>query len=152
MTGASSWLDGHDQRRIVPGLERISALAERLGNPQNKFKSIHVAGSDGKGSVCAMVYSVLRTSGIRTGSFSSPFIEDRTESISVDGRNISSEDLESVLEEVREADRGIGRIILAGKAHYDRNPAYEHHGRHGCLQASHELEEIESVTQQEYRQ
>ena len=112
MTGASSWLDGHDQRRIVPGLERISALAERLGNPQNKFKSIHVAGSDGKGSVCAMVYSVLRASGIRTGSFSSPFIEDRTESISVDGRNISSEDLESVLEEVREADRGIGSTFF----------------------------------------
>jgi dihydrofolate synthase/folylpolyglutamate synthase len=112
MTGASSWLDGHDQRRIVPGLERISALSERLGNPQNKFKSIHVAGSDGKGSVCAMVYSVLRASGIRTGSFSSPFIEDRTESISVDGRNISSEDLESVLEEVREADRGIGSTFF----------------------------------------
>lgn len=112
MTGASSWLDGHDQRRIVPGLERISALAERLGNPQNSFKAIHVAGSDGKGSVCAMVYSVLRASGIRTGSFSSPFIEDRTESISVDGRNISSEDLESVLEEVREADRGIGSTFF----------------------------------------
>ena len=112
MTDASSWLDSHDQRRIVPGLERITNLAERLGDPQKDYKVIHVAGSDGKGSVCAMIYSVLRASGIRAGMFSSPFIEDRTESITVDGKRISKEDLDSVLEEVREADEGIGSTFF----------------------------------------
>ena len=48
MTDASSWLDSHDQRRIVPGLERITNLAERLGDPQKDYKVIHVAGSDGR--------------------------------------------------------------------------------------------------------
>ena len=95
------WLTGLDEKRIVPGLRNITELLSRLGDPQNDYKTIHVAGSDGKGSVCEMVYSALRCSGIRAGKFSSPYIEDRNESISVDGEAISDADLDSVLTEVR---------------------------------------------------
>ena len=95
------WLTGLDERRIVPGLRNITELMKRLGDPQNDYRTIHVAGSDGKGSVCEMVYSVLRFSGIRAGKFSSPYIEDRNECISVDGISISDEDLDTILNEVR---------------------------------------------------
>ncbi len=108
MDDASSWMDGHDQRRIVLGLERVAELARRLGNPQNSFRSIHVAGSDGKGSTCTMIESILRSAGIRTGLFTSPFLEDRTESISVCGKPITKEEMEAVLEEVRAAEDGLG--------------------------------------------
>ena len=108
MGDASRWMDGHDQRKIVLGLERVRELASRLGNPQKLFRAIHVAGSDGKGSVCAMIDSIFRASGISTGLFTSPFLEDRTESISVDGVLITSEQMDSLLEEVKRADEGIG--------------------------------------------
>ena len=62
----------------------------------------------GKGSVCTMIDSILRASGISTGLFTSPFLEDRTESISVDGVCITPEQMDSLLDEVRRAEEGIG--------------------------------------------
>ena len=74
------------------GLENIRELLRRLGNPQDAFKIIHVAGSDGKGSTCALIESVLRSSGIRTGLFTSPHIVRPNERIKVGGKDISDED------------------------------------------------------------
>ena len=102
------WLTGLDEKRIVPGLRNITELMRRLGDPQNDYRTVHVAGSDGKGSVCEMIYSVLRHSGIRVGKFSSPYIEDRNESISVDGEAIGDADLDSILSEVREKAEDMG--------------------------------------------
>ncbi len=102
------WLTGLDEKRIVPGLRNITELMARLGDPQNDYGTVHVAGSDGKGSVCEMMYSALLRSGIRAGKFSSPYIEDRNESISVDGEPISDADLDSVLTEVREKAEAMG--------------------------------------------
>ena len=57
-----------------PGLERIGELCSMLGNPQNDLKFIHVAGTNGKGSFCSMLDSVLRKSGYKVGLFTSPYI------------------------------------------------------------------------------
>ena len=59
-----------------PGLDRILILLEKLGNPQNKLKYIHVAGTNGKGSVCAMLSATLVEAGYKTGLFISPYITD----------------------------------------------------------------------------
>ena len=67
------------------GLENIRELLRRLGNPQDGLRIIHVAGSDGKGSTCALIESVLRSSGIRTGLFTSPHIVRPNERIKVGG-------------------------------------------------------------------
>ena len=75
------------------GLDRIRALLERLGWPQDKLKIVHVAGTNGKGSTCAYLASVLRAAGYRTGLFTSPFIEAFEERIQVDGVAISRDDL-----------------------------------------------------------
>ena len=84
-----------------PGLDRIRALCEALGNPQNKLTFIHVAGTNGKGSFCAMTESILRAQGFCTGLFTSPYITCFNERMRVNGENISDEELISLVEEVR---------------------------------------------------
>ncbi len=83
-----------------PGLERICLLLEKLGNPQDELKFVHVAGTNGKGSVCQMVSSVLRASGYKTGLFVSPYITDFTERIQINHIPIEREKLAEVSEYV----------------------------------------------------
>lgn len=81
-----------------PGLDRILTLLDRMGNPQDKLKYIHVAGTNGKGSVCAMLSSVLVASGYKTGLFISPYITDFRERIQINNAMISKEELVSAVE------------------------------------------------------
>ena len=81
-----------------PGLDRILTLLDRMGNPQDKLKYIHVAGTNGKGSVCAMLSSVLVASGYNTGLFISPYITDFRERIQINNAMISKEELVSAVE------------------------------------------------------
>ncbi|MBQ8341125.1 MAG: bifunctional folylpolyglutamate synthase/dihydrofolate synthase [Clostridia bacterium] len=76
-----------------PGLERITELLERLGNPQDQLKFIHVAGTNGKGSFCSMTESVLRAAGYKTGLFVSPYIKHFNERICVSGTPIGNGEL-----------------------------------------------------------
>ncbi len=84
-----------------PGLDRITALCAALGNPQDTLTFIHVAGTNGKGSFCAMTDSILRAAGYRVGLFTSPYITCFNERMRVDGENISDEELVELVEEVR---------------------------------------------------
>lgn len=83
-----------------PGLDRVKTLLECMGNPQDKLSFVHVAGTNGKGSVCAVVSSVLKTSGYVTGLFTSPFIVDIREQIQLDNAMISKEDFAQTAEYV----------------------------------------------------
>ena len=84
-----------------PGLERISALCEKLGNPQNDLKFIHVAGTNGKGSFCSMIDSVLRHAGYKTGLFTSPYIKVFNERMQFCGENIPDDELAEITEYVK---------------------------------------------------
>ncbi len=84
-----------------PGLERISILCEKLGNPQNDLKFIHVAGTNGKGSFCSMLDSVLRHAGYKTGLFTSPYIKVFNERMQFCGENIADEELAQITEYVK---------------------------------------------------
>lgn len=92
---------------IRPGLEVITALLERLGNPQRGLKCIHVAGTNGKGSVCAMIESVLRASGLKTGLYTSPHLFRFNERFRINGQMIADPALERLIADVEEAARGI---------------------------------------------
>ena len=83
------------------GLERTKELLARLGNPQKQLKFVHVTGSNGKGSTCAMLDSVLRKSGYTTGLYTSPYVCEFNERIRVNGENISKTDLASITAEVK---------------------------------------------------
>ena len=84
----------------ILGLERMTELLKLLGNPQDELKVIHVAGTNGKGSVCRYIYSVLREAGYKAGIYISPFIESFNERIELDGRYISDDDLELYTDKV----------------------------------------------------
>ena len=86
---------------LKPGLERITELLERLGNPQKKLKFVHVAGTNGKGSCAAMTASVLRAAGYRTGLFISPYLWRFNERMQVNGRPIGDAALAAVTERLR---------------------------------------------------
>src|SRR5947209_1915413 len=82
-------LDRRGSFRIKPGLERMRRVLRQLRNPERGLRAIHVAGTNGKGSVAASLESVLRSAGYRTGLYISPHLIDPTERIRVNGRPIS---------------------------------------------------------------
>ena len=90
----------HDQV-IRLGLERMTVLLEQLGNPQNSLRFIHVAGTNGKGSVCAMTAEILKSAGYHTGLFTSPVISDYREQFQINGRMISEDDFARLAEKVK---------------------------------------------------
>lgn len=88
------------ENRVAPNLNRISALMDVLGKPQHAMPVIQVAGTNGKGSTCAIIDSLLRAAGLRVGRFASPHLTDVTERILIDGQPISSERFDAVWEEI----------------------------------------------------
>jgi dihydrofolate synthase/folylpolyglutamate synthase len=102
------WLFGLENMGIKLGLDRVRALLECLGDPQNRYRSVHVAGTNGKGSVCAMTASILRASGLRTGMYTSPHLVDFRERIMVDGEMITEAEVVDLARTVREAGEHYG--------------------------------------------
>lgn len=86
-----------------PGLERVSALLDELGRPQDKLKFVHVAGTNGKGSFCTMMSEILKSAGYKTGLFTSPYVFDFRERIQINGGMIGEEELCEITAQVREA-------------------------------------------------
>lgn len=89
---------------LPAGLDRIKSVLYKLGNPQEKLKAIHIAGTNGKGSVSAMLASVFKTAGYKTGLFISPYIIDFRERIQICGEFISETNLCFYAEKVKNTD------------------------------------------------
>lgn len=98
---ALTYIHSISWRGSKPGLERISGMMEQLGNVQEDLKFIHIAGTNGKGSVSAMLSSVLTAAGYRTGLFISPYIMRFNERMQVNGMPISDEELAEIIAEVQ---------------------------------------------------
>ena len=100
------------QEKSKLGLESIGILLEKLGNPQKDGQFIHVAGTNGKGSVCAFVQNILTSAGFKTGKFISPNMIEVYERISINGENISPNDMDRLLslvgEKAEEMEKEIG--------------------------------------------
>ena len=88
---------------MKPGLERMSILCERLGSPQNALNFIHVAGTNGKGSVCAFISNILIEAGYKVGRYTSPAVVEQRERFQINGRNVSQSAYCRNLEEVKAA-------------------------------------------------
>lgn len=99
------FIHGIERFGSKPGLRRVAMLLERMGNPQDQLKFIHVAGSDGKGSTCAMLSRIFAGAGYRTGMYISPFVLDFRERIQMDNEMIPQEEL--------------ARSVTTVKAHWD---------------------------------
>lgn len=96
-----AWIHGTLTFGIKPGVKRMEWLLEQLGNPQNKICGVHVVGTNGKGSTVKALQTIFSRAGYEVGTFTSPFIVDFRERISVNGRMISKEDLVTVVERVK---------------------------------------------------
>lgn len=95
---ARKWLEKIEYRGMQLGMERVETLAARLDNPERAFPSIHIAGTNGKGSVAAILDSILSGAGLRTGLYTSPHLVDWTERITVGGTAITEEEFARALQ------------------------------------------------------
>jgi dihydrofolate synthase/folylpolyglutamate synthase len=110
---------GNEFKTIKFGLERIIALLGELGDPQRAFRVIHVAGTNGKGSTCAMIERALRESGVRTGLYISPHLVEPTERVQIDGEAVSTGSFAEAFSEVHETAE---RMVADGRL--DMHPTY----------------------------
>jgi dihydrofolate synthase/folylpolyglutamate synthase len=104
-------LINYEQKTPAAGdfkLDRMRSLLARLGNPQERLRIVHIAGSKGKGSTAAMLATILRAAGYRTGLFTSPHLCRVEERFQVDGQPITTAELTTLLDEVRSCARGEG--------------------------------------------
>ena len=101
MNDVISYLYGLRNRGSSFGIDRMLKFVQLLGNPHEDYPIIHVAGTNGKGSVCAMFDSIYRTNGYRVGLFSSPHLVELGERIRINGKNISEKEIESWVEKLR---------------------------------------------------
>ena len=85
-----------------PGLENIKKLCDFFGNPQDKIKTIHIGGTNGKGSTSNMLASVLQESGYKTGLYNSPHLVDFTERIKINGENCDKEFVYDFIQKLKE--------------------------------------------------
>src|ERR1044072_2495637 len=100
---------GHETLAIKLGLENVTRLLRRLGNPQNNFPSVQIAGTNGKGSTAAMLDSITRAAGLRAGLYTSPHLVSVTERVRVGGREIEKDAFARHATHVREAAEEVER-------------------------------------------
>ena len=108
------YVDGLQAYGSVPGLTNIINLCEKLGNPQNDLTFVHIAGTNGKGSVLSFISTILKEAGYKTGRYISPTIFEYRERIQVNGRMISKKDLCRFMSMVKEA---CEKLTEEGKPH-----------------------------------
>lgn len=99
-------IEGRAKFPQKPGLHRIKALLKEMGNPQSNLKYIHVAGTNGKGSTCKFIYSILREANIKVGLFTSPHLNSYCERIIVDDNEISEEEFTNLGLEIINIEKG----------------------------------------------
>src|SRR5579871_5311243 len=91
---------GNEIKTAKLGLERIHAVLAALGDPQRAYRVVHVAGTNGKGSTCAMIEAGLRAARVRTGLFTSPHLVEPTERIQIDGMTVTPAEFQCAFEVV----------------------------------------------------
>ena len=103
MNDSLAWLFALEQFGIKFGLDNISTIVARLSHPERAFRSVHIAGTNGKGSVTAMVDAALRAAGHRSARYTSPHLVDLAERFVIDGRPVSHDGLAAAVAGVRVA-------------------------------------------------
>ncbi len=117
--GRGTYLQSLQRFGVKLGLQNVAAVLAACGDPQRRFPSVHVAGTNGKGSVCAMLASILKADGRRVGLYTSPHLADVRERIRIGGRPISEADFDRLLGRIRKT---IDRLFAAGRL--EAHPTY----------------------------
>lgn len=99
-------LEARQETRIELGLDRVRDHLQKVGSPHETLKCFHVAGTNGKGSTCAILASVLRAAGLRTGLYTSPHLSDVRERMTIDGEAVSRDEFARLMQSTLDADPG----------------------------------------------
>ena len=113
---AVAWIHSIGRFGMKPGLERISALLERFGNPQERLHFVHIGGTNGKGSTAAALASILQAAGYRVGLFTSPYFLSFTDRMVINGADIDGAELAELVAEVRPVVEAISKDPERGHA------------------------------------
>lgn len=100
MDQAIAYLKQLPHTEVKPGLERIQALLERVGNPHERLQAVHIGGTNGKGSVAVMIASVLQRAGYRVGLYTSPHLISYCERIQINGAQIAEDEFDHIADEL----------------------------------------------------
>ncbi|WP_243297443.1 bifunctional folylpolyglutamate synthase/dihydrofolate synthase [Bacillus litorisediminis] len=95
---ALAWIHGRLRLGVKPGLKRMEWLMEKMGHPEQRIKFVHIGGTNGKGSTVTFVRSILQSAGYEVGTFTSPYIEQFNERISINGMPISDDEMVQLTE------------------------------------------------------
>lgn len=113
-----------------PGLERMRALLAEMGDPQEKLRFVHVAGTNGKGSTCAMLESILRSAGYKTGLFTSPYLRRFNERFRINGQCVMDAELTEIVEKIKPIAEGMGERF--SEFELDTAIGFEYFARNKC--------------------
>lgn len=97
-----AYLDSLNKFGIRLGMERIECLLKMMGNPEKKFKSVHVAGTNGKGSVVSMISNILLSANLHVGKFTSPHLVKYNERIEIDGHDVDDETFAKIISNTKQ--------------------------------------------------
>jgi len=116
---ALEWIHARLRLGIKPGLKRMEWMMDKLDNPENSIKAVHVGGTNGKGSTVTFLRSILQAQGYTVGSFTSPYIEQFNERISVNGKPISDEELIQLANVIRPLSDELEETELGGPTEFE---------------------------------
>jgi len=126
------WLTAAQGRGIQPGLERMRRLLTGLGNPEKSLRCLHVAGTNGKGSVCAFAESILRVTGLHTGLYTSPHLVSFSERIRIDGLPVEEDKLDEGIRRLQRSTEGWGESEMPTFFELATALAFDLFARAGC--------------------
>ena len=116
---ALDWIHARLRLGIKPGLKRMQWMMEKLDHPETKIKTVHIGGTNGKGSTVTFLRSILEAAGYRVGTFTSPYIEHFNERISVNGKPVSDEDLVELTNAIKPLADELEETDLGGPTEFE---------------------------------
>lgn len=116
---AIEWIHARLRLGMKPGLSRMEWMLERLEHPERRIKTIHVGGTNGKGSTVTFLRSILQTAGFRVGTFTSPYFEQFNERISINGHPISDEELVELTNVIKPLADELDHTELGGPTEFE---------------------------------
>jgi dihydrofolate synthase/folylpolyglutamate synthase len=116
---ALEWIHARLRLGIKPGLQRMEWMMDKLGNPEKKIKAVHIGGTNGKGSTLTFLRSILEAGGYTVGTFTSPYIEQFNERISVNGKPINDEELLLLANVIRPLADELEKTTLEGPTEFE---------------------------------
>jgi dihydrofolate synthase / folylpolyglutamate synthase len=116
---ALEWIHGRLRLGIKPGLTRMEWMMDKLGHPEKKMKTVHIGGTNGKGSTVTFLRNILEAAGYSVGTFTSPYIEQFNERISVNGKPISDEEILELTNVIRPLADELEETELGGPTEFE---------------------------------